>query len=121
MPEGIYNGFASIAILGSFRSGADSQPARLDADLNLVWTKSGHLCVRDKMVVRFPDVAFHGLQQLGFREKPILPVVSVRVSAAFENLKRALGNQVEYALCMFEKFMRGYEIQISAVFFRWCN
>jgi hypothetical protein len=67
---------------------------------------------------RFREVELHGGEQLGLREKPILPVISVHVPAALENLKGAPGNQIEYVLCMFEKFMNGYEIQISAALYR---
>ncbi|MGB8472471.1 MAG: hypothetical protein WCE61_00140 [Candidatus Acidiferrum sp.] len=38
------------------------------------------------------------------------------MTTAFKNLKGPLGNQMEYVLCMFEKFMNGYEIQIGADF-----
>ena len=47
---------------------------------------------------------------------PILSVVSVHASASLKNLKGAASNQMEHVLCMFEKFMNGYEIQISADF-----
>jgi hypothetical protein len=40
----------------------------------------------------------------------------VYVSAALEDLKGAPGDQVEYVLCMVEKFMNGYQIHISADF-----
>jgi hypothetical protein len=41
----------------------------------------------------------------------------MHVPAALENLKGAPGNQIEYVLCMFEKFMNGYEIHVSADFY----
>src|SRR6185437_11433023 len=86
MVERIHNSFASFAIFRGFSSAADSQPARLETDLKLVRTKSGNLCARNEAVVRFYDVAFHWLQQLGFRAKPILPVVSGHAATILEKL-----------------------------------
>ena len=39
----------------------------------------------------------------------------MHTSTVLENLKGALGNQVENVLRMFEKFINGYDIQISTV------
>jgi hypothetical protein len=114
MPERIHNGFAIVTIFGSFCPASYFQPPRLDADLDLVRKKSGYLHVRDEMIVGFYNLQFHRPEQLGFREKPVLPVVSVHVSAAFENLECAPSHHIDHVLRVFEKFTGRHAIQISA-------
>jgi hypothetical protein len=96
---------------------ADAQPARLETHLDLLPVESREFGARGEPFSRFRDVELHGGEELGFREEPILPVISMHVPAALENLKGAPGNQIEYVLCMFEKFMNGYEIHVSADFY----
>src|SRR6185437_5090463 len=120
MVERIHNSFASFAIFRGFSSATDSQPARLEADLELVRTKSGNLCARNEAIVRFYDLAFHGLQQLGFRAKPILPVGSGHATTILKKLVGTAGDRIERAFLVFQKFFRLYKFQIDG-FQRCCR
>jgi hypothetical protein len=96
---------------------ADTQSARLEAHLDLLPVESRKLGACGKPFSRFREVELHGGEEFGFREEPILPVVSVNVPAVLENIIGAPGNEIEYVLCMFEKFMNAYEIHVSADFY----
>jgi len=95
---------------------ADAQPARLETHSDLLPVESRNFGACGKLFARFREVELYGREQLGFREKPVRPVVSVDASTALENLEGALGNQIEYVLCMFEEvFFNGHEIHIVSV------
>jgi hypothetical protein len=97
---------------------ADAQAARLETHLDLLPVESRKFGACGKLFAGLREVELHGGKELGFREKPIFPVVSVHASTGLEHLEGTPGNQIEYVLCMFEKFMNGYEIQISVDFYR---
>ncbi|MGC1727432.1 MAG: hypothetical protein WA755_18825 [Candidatus Acidiferrales bacterium] len=102
------NMFSRLMILERLGLSTDAQTARLDADLNFLPVEPGDFGACQKPFAGFGNVKLDGREQLRLGEKPILAVMSVHTSAALENLKGASGNQIEYVLCMFEKFMNGY-------------
>jgi hypothetical protein len=107
--------FPRLAVLAKRRFSADPQPARFDADLDLFPGEPRNIGSCGKIFAGYREIKLHGAKYLGFREIPILLVVSMHVSATLENLEGATCNQVEDVLGVFAKFMNRYQIQISMV------
>jgi hypothetical protein len=105
--------FYRLTVFVGLGFSTDAQSARLEAHLDLLPVEPRKFSACDKVFAGFGNVELHRLEEFGFCEKPILSVVSVHASPALENLKGALGDQIEYVLRMFEKLMNRYEIQIG--------
>jgi hypothetical protein len=75
----------------------------LDVDLDLFSAKSRKVGACGKLFAGYRQVKLHRNEQFGFRTKPILPVISMRVSTGLENLKGASRNQIVDVLCVCSK------------------